>query len=401
MSIITGYKNSSGGDIGERLVEKSYLIDRYPDLADTFRFAGLWGFGDGAIGQLGDNTIIAKSSPIQTIAGGTNWKQVSTTGTTTAAIKTDGTLWTWGSAGNGVTASGNNISRSSPAQTIAGGTDWRQVSLNSVNGGAIKADGTLWTWGQGYWGQLGDNTAIDKSSPVQTIAGGANWKQVSCGGTYIAAIKVDGTLWAWGNNTNGQLGDNTIVQKSSPVQTITTDVNWKQVACGTSHIAAIKTDGALWLWGQNAYGQLGDNTLVRKSSPVQTIAGGTNWKQVSCGDSHTAAIKTDGTLWTWGYNNYYGQLGDNTVAHKSSPIQTISAGTNWKQVACGNSHTLAIKTDGALWAWGNNTYGQLGDNTRVHKSSPVQTIAGGTNWTQVACGDRCTFAIRDNSNDYL
>ncbi len=139
------------------------------------------------------------------------------------------------------------------------------------------------------------------------------------------------------------------------------------------------SSGGLWLWGRNYYGQLGDNTIADKSSPIQTIAAGTNWKLVSCGDYNTEAIKTDGTLWLWGHNNF-GQLGDNTTTNKSSPVQTIAGGTNWKLVNAYYSHTAAIKTDGTLWLWGRNNYGQLGDNTTTNKSSPVQTIAAGTNW---------------------
>jgi alpha-tubulin suppressor-like RCC1 family protein len=235
----TNYKNSDGSDIGDNLVPKEYLIDRYPELLDNFRFAGLWLWGRNQYGQLGVNDIVHRSSPIQTIAGGTNWKQVSSGGYHTAAIKTDGTLWSWG-----------------------------------VNGD----------------GQLGINDIVHRSSPVQTIAGGTNWKLVSGGLYHTAAIKTDGTLWLWGRNQYGQLGVNDRTSRSSPVQTIAGGTNWKQVSGGFYHTAAIKTDGTLWLWGRNSYGQLGINDRTSRSSPVQTIAGGTNWKQVSSGWYHTAAI---------------------------------------------------------------------------------------------------------------
>ena len=153
-----------------------------------------------------------------------------------------------------------------------------------------------------------------------------------------------GGLWSCGRNNNGQLGDSTITGRSSPVQTIAGGTNWKQVATGYYHTAAIKTDGTLWSWGRNQFGQLGDSTITGRSSPVQTITGGTNWKQVACTRSNTAAIKTDGTLWTWGFN-IFGQLGDITNTDKSSPVQTITGGTNWKQVSCGYSNTIAIKDD--------------------------------------------------------
>jgi alpha-tubulin suppressor-like RCC1 family protein len=242
-------------------------------------------------------------------------------------------------------------------------------------------------------GALGDNTEVDKSSPVQTVTYGINWSQVSAGYLYTAAIKTDGTLWCWGENSAGQLGNNTVSRRSSPVQTVAGGTNWKQVSCGYTSIAAIKTDGTLWGWGYGNQGQLGNNKGLPRSSPVQTVTFGTNWKQVSTVGSHTAAIKTDGTLWTWG-DNSYGQLGDNTIISKSSPVQTVTYGTNWKQVSCGNTQVTAIKTDGTLWCWGRNSYGKLGDNTTTNRSSPVQTSAYGKNWKQVSAGGFRTAAIQ-------
>ena len=377
-----------GSDLGDIFIPRA-----------LFSTGGLWTCGYNAYGQLGDNTVAHKSSPVQTIAGGANWKSVACGDGHTATIKTDGTLWTWGYNAFGQLGNNNVDTVYSPVQTIAGGTNWKQVAGGQRFTAAIKTDGTLWAWGWNAYGQLGDNTDIRKSSPVQTIAGGTNWKQVSCGTLHVAAIKTDGTLWLWGSGGQGRLGDNTTISRSSPVQTIAGGANWKQVACGDSHTAAIKTDGTLWTWGFYVYGQLGDNTTISKSSPVQTIAAGTNWKYVSCGNSHTVAIKTDGTLWAWGYN-INGQLGDNTIIDRSSPVQTIAGGTNWKSVSCGFYHTTAIKTDGTLWTWGPNNSGQLGDNTIIDRSSPVQTIAGGTNWKSVSCGGGYagahTAAIKDD-----
>ena len=401
-----GFKNSNGTDLGDNLVPIEYLIDRYPELADTFRFAGLWLWGRNNYGQLGDNTATNRSSPIQTISSGANWKFIASGGLHTAGIKTDGTLWLWGanpvaSGFGGPLGDNTGTNRSSPVQTVSGGTNWKQVDCGEYSTIAIKTDGTLWTWGYNGYGQLGDNTvANNKSSPVQTISGGTNWKQCSLGRYFAAAIKTDGTLWLWGSNAYGQLGTNDITNYSSPVQTVSGGSNWKLVSAGRHHAAAIKTDGTLWTWGFNQSGQLGDNSTADKSSPVQTISGGTNWKQIVCAYTHTAAIKNDGTLWTWGAADY-GALGDNTITSKSSPVQTVSGGTNWKQVSGGWNNTSAIKTDGTLWLWGRNDYGALGDNSTTRSSSPVQTVSGGTNWIQVVNEAYDTIAIRDNSNDYI
>lgn len=393
-SITTRFKDEKGLDLGKTLIEKDYLISVYPNIVNQLDTPMLMVWGNNGYGRLGDNTIVNKSSPVQTIAYGANWKQVYVGQFHSAALKTDGTLWTWGYNGYGNLGDNTITFRSSPVQTIAGGTNWKQVSSQRTGSVAIKTDGTLWTWGYNNFGQLGDNTITHRSSPVQTVAFGTNWKQVSRGQFHTAGIKSDGTLWLWGRNDNAQLGNNTITNRSSPVQTIAFGTNWQQVSCGNDHTAAIKNDGTLWMWGIGINGQLGDNTFLNRSSPVQTIAGGTNWKQVSCGQIHTAAIKTDGTLWIWG-DNTNGALGDNTTTNRSSPVQTITIGTNWKQISCGLYNTSAIKTDGTLWVWGQNDNGQLGDNTSANKSSPVQTIAGGSNWKQVSCVQFHMAAIKD------
>jgi alpha-tubulin suppressor-like RCC1 family protein len=382
---MSNFRSPETGDFDTYFMTTTELIDRYAQ-------GGLWVWGSNSYGQLGDSTITNRSSPVQTNCGGTNWKQVDGSSYHIAAIKTDGTLWACGYNVLGTLGDNTITNRSSPVQTICGGTNWKQVACGSYHTVAIKTDGTLWIWGYNFYGQLGDSTTTNRSSPVQTIAGGTNWKQVACGSSYTAAIKTDSTLWTWGYNNKGQLGDSTIISKSSPVQTICGGTNWKQVASGSYYTAAIKTDGTLWNWGYNSYGGLGDSTATDRSSPVQTICGGTNWKQVACGDGHTVAIKTDGTLWACGYNKH-GQLGDSTITHRSSPVQIITGGTNWKQVVCGYHHTVAIKTDGTLWNWGRNNYGQLGDNTTTNRSSPIQTIAGGTNWKQVS-GRLTTAAVQ-------
>jgi rubredoxin len=381
-------------------VTKKYLLEAYPQLSDQAKSAGLWNWGYNPHGGLGDNTTIPKSSPVQTISGGANWKLVTTGRYHSAALKTDGTLWLWGQNYYGVLGDNTNNNKSSPIQTVAAGTNWQLLSCGLYNPVAIKTDGTLWSWGQNFYGNLGDNTNTPKSSPVQTIAGGTNWKLCSSGGYHVAAIKTDGTLWTWGFNDQGQLGTNNNTRRSSPVQTISGGTNWKKISCSKFGTAAIKTDGTLWSWGFNPNGQLGDNSRTNQNSPVQTVAGGTNWKDVSYSWQHSCAIKTDGTLWLWGLNAD-GQLGDNTITSKSSPIQTISGGTNWKLMASGNYYsTGVIKTDGTLWVWGINNWGQLGDNTRTPKSSPVQTIAGGTNWKQVNFATVATVAIKDFNEDF-
>ena len=392
----TNFKDSSGADLGTKLITKDYLISVYPEISQDIGIPPeLWIWGSGNSGRLGTNDATSRSTPVTTFAGGTNWKQVSAGGSRTAAIKTDGTLWTWGYGGNlGIN---NTITRSTPVTTFAGGTNWKQVSCSSTHTAAIKTDGTLWTWGDNFSGQLGNNATTNRFTPVTTFAGGTNWKQVSAGGSRTAAIKTDGTLWIWGNNTSGELGNNQSgTETRTPVTTFAGGTNWKQVACGwvlSDAVAAIKTDGTLWTWGRGDYGQLGNNAVTFRDTPVTTFAGGTNWKQVSSGTNFFVAIKTDGTLWTWGRGDY-GQLGNNSTTNRSTPVTTFAGGTNWKQVSSGGYQTSAIKTDGTLWTWGRGDYGQLGNNSTTNRSTPVTTFAGGTNWKQVSVGRFTVAAIK-------
>lgn len=365
---------------------------------DCFAEGNLWVVGIGEVGRLGNNSITDRSSPVQTISSGTNWRQIST-GALFSAIKSDGSLWVWGNNYNGQLGNNSVTPQSSPIQTVSGGTNWKETCANGFWVSAIKTDGTLWSWGINFNGQLGRLGTVDASSPVQTVSSGTNWKKLGSGGRTAAAIKTDGTLWLWGRGHIGQLGNESVLNRFSPVQTISSGNNWNSVNTSGYHTAAIKNDSTLWAWGRNEGGQLGNNSVITTSSPVQTISEGTGWKQVSLSYYHSAAIKTNGTLWLWGCNcTLSGKLGDFTVIDRSSPVQTVSGGTNWKQVSLGVTASAAIKTDGTLWAWGENSYGQLGNNRSIDRSSPVQTIMGGSNWRMVSTGRGMTGAIKDSGN---
>ena len=399
----TGYIISNI-DIGANLITKDYLIDVYPNIVDQLKTSGLWSWGNNQYGQLGDPASLAhRSSPFQLVTG-SNWSKVDCQTSSTVAIKTDGTLWLWGNNIDGKLGLNDRVNRSSPVQVFGGGT-WTSISMGSIQVYGIKSDGTLWCWGRNQYGQLGTNDMVHRSSPVQTVSGGTDWLRVHTDGQVVAAIKTDRTLWTWGSNQYGQLGSNIrggglgIFGRSSPAQLGGT--NWKQATCAASSILAIKTDGTLWGWGRNNGGTIGINDTIIRSSPVQ-VGVDTNWKDLAI--KGAGAIKTDGTLWGWG-GNQLGAIGDNTNINRSSPVQVVGNATNWLRASMGGGPSAAIKTDGSLWVWGFNSNfdGRLGTNDYIHRSSPVQTAAGGNNWRAIAIdsGNGFGFAIRDNSEDFI
>ena len=389
-------------DVGDILLEKEYLLDVYPNLIPQVKQPALWLWGAGTFGRLGDNSTISKSSPVQTVVGGTNWQSI-TSGSSghSAAIKTDGTLWLWGCNCRGELGDSSTINKSNPVQTTSGGTNWKKVSSAAFRTAAIKTDGTLWNWGGGTSGALGNNATANQSIPVQTISATATWDSVSAACWGAVAIKIDGTLWTWGRNNIGQLGNNSTADRSSPIQTVSATTNWRQASASDYNTVAIKTDGTLWTWGCAINGVLGNNSTINQSSPVQTVAAATNWKQVSLAGSTSiariAAIKTDGTLWVWGAGSG-GGLGHNSFSNRSSPVQTVSGGTNWKRVSSGVSVMSAIKTDGTLWTWGSAINGVLGNNSTINQSSPVQTVTGGTNWKSAESLDASVMAIAEQGD---
>jgi alpha-tubulin suppressor-like RCC1 family protein len=300
----------------------------------------LWAWGDNTQFSLGTGNAIHRSSPVQ-IGSITQWKSVTPGGDFTYFLRNNQTLWAcgynlYGQIGNGVSSFSVRIS--SPIQ-VGALTDWSFLAAGGGSGYAIKTDGTLWTWGANNIGQLGQGDTVHRSSPTQ-VGALTDWSWVAGENNSSAGIRNDGTLWTWGGNTFGQLGQGDFVHRSSPTQ-VGSLTDWYSVSSMSVGYGFTKTDGTLWTIGVNNYGQIGDGTVILKSSPVK-IGALTNWRPLAPSlDARTAGIKTDGTLWTWGINTD-GSLGDGTVIHKSSPIQVGSLST-WKNVGILGAAIGAIK----------------------------------------------------------
>jgi len=436
----------------------------------------LWGWGYNAYGLLGDNTTSSRNVPTQ-IGSDTNWDKIALGDRHTLGIKTDGTLWGWGYNDSGQVGDGTSgTSRLIPTQ-IGVDTDWKTVTAGYFHSVGLKTDGTLWSWGYGANGGLGQGNTTTYLSPTQ-IGSDTDWEYLAPESSdHHHAIKLDGTVYAWGVNSNYQLGDGSSTGRLSPVQIPTPDnivhiasggyhtiflvdsnvpwqgvissgiesgeafgqtqllgsngllytwgdarygvlgngtyqtdaldadvlsptvissgVKWKDISVGSQHMIALKLDGTLWSWGLNTNGQLGKGTTTNNNAngtPVQ-IGSDSNWISVSAGDNHSLAIKSNGTIWAWGAG-LYGRLGVGDTSGRTSPTQ-IGSDSNWISVSAGSLHTLAIKANGTLWAWGNNDNGRLGDNSTTQRNSPVQ-IGASTNWMKVSAGNSHTVALKSD-----
>jgi hypothetical protein len=209
---------------------------------------------------------------------------------------------------------------------------------------SLTALPNAYAWGRNAFGQIGDNTTINKSSPVSVVGGYTDWIQVSVGGRHTLGVRANGTAWATGSSGGGRLGDNSTVSKSSPVSVVGGFTDWVQLSAGADHSLGIRANGTAWGWGVNGSGRLGDDTTTAKSSPVSVIGGFTDWVQLSAGDGHNLGVRANGTAWAWGIATN-GVLGDGTTNGKSSPVSVIGGFTDWVQVSAGVSHSLGLRVN--------------------------------------------------------
>ena len=421
----------------------------------------LWSFGLNAQGQLGLGDTTNRSSPVQVI-GSRIWREsIGTSLSATVAIGSDGTLWTWGNNSRStlgynatsMRSDANQVGLLSSWSRLPGGvsgtawslvidnsntlygfgdnTAWRMnytqaplyygvssrwaigdgqlISLptpissnvSSVSTGLqcaafIRTDGTLWAWGLNSFSQVGIGSTLPYTltPKISTFLpnNATSIAPIGAGQNYSISLQPNGTLWSFGRNQFGQLGLNTVIDVSSPVQ-IGGISTWTQIACGYVHSLAIQSNGTLWAWGNNSFGSLGLGSLTLRSSPAQ-VGSLSVWTQIALGrGSHSLALQSDGTLWAWGIN-FAGQLGLSDTNNRSSPTQ-VGALSVWAQISAGNNHSLALQSNGTLWAWGANSFGALGLSDTISRSSPVQVGALSV-WTTIACGYTHNLAIQSN-----
>ncbi|WP_327324223.1 CAP domain-containing protein [Streptomyces sp. NBC_01210] len=370
---------------GPIIVQTFGACDR-PEAAD----AGLgWAWGDNAFGQVGDGTENIRLAPVRPqglggvigIAGG-GWHSL--------ALKYDGSVWAWGRNNAGQLGDGTPY-YSDTRVLVDGASGVMGISAGLEHSLALKRDGSVWAWGENRDGQLGDGTRTARNAPViaQDVGGVIG---IAAGAGHSLALKRDGSVWAWGDNWAGQLGDGTTTRRLTRVM-VGGVADVIGIAAGVYYSLALKRDGTVWAWGINHYGELGigsTDPLPSHFQPVPVAIEGAV-AAIAAGMNHSLALMRDGTVWAWGLNSA-GQLGDGTTTERHVPVKVQGVTGVVAIAAAGTGHSLALKRDGTVWAWGSNNWGQLGDGTQTDRHIPGK-VQGVNNIMTIAAGFEHNLAL--------
>ena len=392
----------------------------------------LYAWGSNEQGQLGDGTITERHEPVrvkkpQGVSQDFTWVQASAGHKFSLGLGSDGKIYSWGDNSYGQLGIGNkdNDSHSSPEpvnmpQNAPAGFTWKQEAAASLHALGIGSDGNLYSWGNNDHGQLGDGTMTEKYTPVKVtlpkgVPSGFTWKQMNGWGWHSLALGSDNLLYSWGTNGRGEVGTGstseeilTAVRVATP-QGVPSNFTWKQFQMGDYSSLAVGSDGNAYGWGAGTKGSLGDGLVQDSHGPTRTakpygVSPQFSWKQVSNQSDASLGIGTDGNVYSWG-DNTNGQLGDNTTTLRSTPVRVAAptdapSGLTWVQVSAGwNNNSFGLASDGNLYSWGSNVNGQLGDNTTNDRHIPGRVnLPGTTTVTAVSFGGTAGTDITKNAD---
>ena len=327
----------------------------------------LWVWGWGNWGQLNNATNFDEYNPVL-FDSNNDWQIIKCGQANTFAIKNNGTLWACGYNLYGVLGIGSFAQNSDLLIQVGSATNWKDVVSSGSQTIAMKTDNTLWGWGQNDFYQVGNGSCCSNILSPVLVSSSTDWSSIAVSRVRSSfALKTNGTLWGWGYNINSLLGESTISVRQTPAQ-LNADTDWSAISVG-DHILALKNNNTLWAWGSSENGESGHNPANSYDPSLPNQIPGTNWNKIATGFRFSLAIKTDGTLWAWGKNDA-GQLADGTTTDRYIPVQ-IGSDTNWNTVSAGWQHVVATKSDGSLWTWGDNEVGQLGNGTTVANTTPT------------------------------
>ena len=345
--------------------------------------AKCWGVNDH--GQLGDGTLINRSIPVKVSGLDSGMVVVAAGVNHTCALNDSGGLKCWGVNDHGQLGDGTTGNKSTPVNVSGLSSGVIAISAGWSHSCALSSAGSVKCWGFNEYGQLGDGTTGNKSTPVNVLGLDSGVIAVAAGGYHTCALTDAGGIKCWGENYDGQLGDGTTLSKSTPVNVSGLSSGVIAISANGSHTCALTDAGGIKCWGENYYGQLGDGTTLTKSTPVNVSGLSSGVIAISAGGSHTCAVTSAGSVKCWGWNEY-GQLGDGSTLSKSTPVNVLGLDSGMVEVAAGAVFTCAVTSQGGIRCWGINDRGQIGDGTTLNKSIPVNVSGLDSGMVGIAAG---------------
>jgi len=491
---VNGKLALSGGKLLRIFYEYPFIVAHgYTSHYIEFRENKTWAWGYNDKGQIGDNTVISKATPVSLLGNKKTFCKIEGGDSHTIGIEHNGQVWTWGYNNNGRLGDNTTVDKCIPVSILGNKKTFCEI-VSSIFSAGIEHNGQVWCWGENGYGSLGNYSTLNKCTPVSIHGNKKTFCQITAGFTYAFAIQHNGQAWGWGYNGFGQLGNNTAVSRCTPVSIHGNKKTFCKISAGDHHIVAIQHNGQIWGWGYNGYGQLGNNSITNQCTPVSvhgnkktfcqiagtnlktlsidykgqvwgwgyndrgsigndsstsvrtpvsihgakktfcqissgvhhTLAidhsgkpwawGGFDFSQlainliedkktpvgikdsfnfVSAGDSHAMGIETNGQVWGWGYN-IYGMVGDNTITSRRAPVSLLGNKKTFCKIESGYWHTIAIQHNGQIWGWGYNSYGMVGDNTSTSRRTPVSILGNKKTFCQISAGRYHTLGIQHN-----
>lgn len=350
----------------------------------------LWGWGYGGQGTLGNNSAVSVCSPVSICGTIKTFCKISVGRFNGFAIDKDGTVWGWGAGSFGGLGNNSTIVRSTPVSVCGQKKTFCEIAGSQYAGGAIDKYGQVWGWGYNTFGGLGNNSTVSRSTPVSVCGVKKTFCKISGANSAFRVIDKYGQIWGWGNNGNGQLGINVAFDsKSTPVSVCGSKKTFCHIAAGNAHTLSIDKYGQVWAWGNGNGGRLGNNSTSQMLTPVSLCGAKKTFCKITAGQTNGFAIDKYGQVWGWGYGSN-GQLGDNTLLGKCTPVSLGGTKKTFCEIGVGSNFTLGLEYTGQLWAWGSNSNGQLGINQQINKCTPISI-----------CGVKKTFCSVGTGSSFM
>jgi len=351
-------------------------------------------WGSNGWGQLGDGTVMQRNMPVDVIGLKSGVLAIAAGGGHTCSLVNGGSVKCWGYDGYGQLGDGITTQRSTPVDVVGLTSGMTAIAAGGGDTCVLTAVGRIKCWGDNGFGQLGDGTTTDHSTPLDVVGLPSGMTAIAAGGSHTCALTNNGGVKCWGGNWCGQLGDGTKDQRTTPVDVIGLTSDVIAITAGYLHTCALTEGGGVKCWGLNYYGQLGNGTTTGTNTPVDVDGLSNNVMAITAGDFHTCAITTGGGVMCWG-NNVSGQLGDGTLDQRSTPVDVFELASGVTAITAGSSHTCALITSGLMKCWGDNSWGQLGDGTTDQRSTPVDVIGLSSVVTAITAGGEHTCALTE------